>query len=260
MAATFQTIATPDPNESSFQLTIDDRDLKPSDMPIKDTPYSAWTWGQKDRINEGWETYTYSHSTQGAGGKRVFVFVKARTLAEALVPFDTYWTTKQFRWPMVLHHLGMIETQDVQEYPESSNFYVNFVEILTPATEAVCDVKVELFLNNVPFPKTTLQHRQLITNDINIAHKGFPATYRDCLHPEIKFEQSLSKRGDLQSDYGTKDVSRFFEIGDFTLPATSFTDWAPHVISDRQEPSNGLYLREKQTIFPPRVRPPIASR
>lgn len=256
MGATFQTIATPDPNESSFQLTIDDRDLKPSDMPVKDTPYSAWTWGQKDRINEGWETYTYSHSTQGQGGKRVFVFVKTRTLAESLIPFDTYYTTKQYRWPMVLHHLGIIEAQDSGGTADAS---VGYIDVITPATEAVCDVKVELFLSNVPFSKTVLHHRQLITNDISIAHKGYPATYRDCLHPEIRFLQSYSARGDLQYDYGTQAASRVFETGDLTLPATSFTDWAPHVISDKQEPSNGLYLREKQTIFPPRIRPPLAS-
>lgn len=255
MASTFQTLATPDPSESSFQLTIDDRDLKPTDMPVRDTTYSAWTWGQKDRVNEGWETYTYSHSTQAANGKRCFVFVKPRTEAQALVAFETYWTTKQFHWPMVVHHLGIMESQE--SAPDVS---VTFAEVITPATEAVCDVKVELFLNNVPFSKTVMQHRQLITNDLNISHRGYPASYRDCLHPEIRYYQSVSARGDLQYDYGTKEAFRVFAEGDLVLPATSFTDWAPHVISDQQEPVNGLYLREKQTIFPPRVRPPIAQR
>lgn len=256
MASTFQTLATPNPSESSFQLTIDDRDLKPTDLPVKDTAYSAWIWGQKDRINEGWENYTYSHSTQNANGKRAFVFVKSRTLAEALIPFDTYWTTKSFRWPMVLHELGIFESQE----QNASDLAVTYAEIITPATEAISDVKVELFLNNVPFPQATMHHRQLVTNDANIPHRGYPATYRDCLHPEIRYQQNSASRADLQHDYGTKGAFRVFEDGDMILPATSFIDWAPHVISDQQEPVNGLYLREKQTIFPPRVRPPIAQR
>jgi hypothetical protein len=255
MGATFQTIPTPNPNESSFQLTIDDRDLKPSDMPVKNTPYSAWTWGQKDRINEGWENYVYSYSTQAAGGKRVFVFVKARTLAEALTPFDTYWTTKQFRWPMVLHALGFL-----MDWSSPSNPQVQFSDIVTPATEAACDVKVELFLSHIPFTKSVMQHRQLITNDLVVSHYGYSAIYRDCLHPTVKYYQSLSTQGDLQEDYGTEGVATVFESGDRTIAGTSFTDWSPHVISDQQEPSNGLYLREKQTIYPPRTRPPVATR
>lgn len=254
MAATFQTLATPDPNESSFQLTIDDRDLKPGDMPVKNTTYAAWTWGQKDRINEGWENYIYSHSTQAASGKRSFVFVKPRTREEALTPFDTYWTTKQFRWPMVIHSIGY-----VMDFT-GGDVRVNYVDIITPATECACELKVELFLSHVPFEKSVMQHRQLITNDLTISHYGYDATYRDCLHPLIKYYQSASDSGELQQDYGTEGVATIFESGDRTIAGTSFSDWAVHVISDQQEPSNGLYLREKQTIYPPRTRPPIATR
>jgi hypothetical protein len=37
------------------------------------------------------------------------------------------------------------------------------------------------------------------------------------------------------------------------FPETNFTDWAPFVISDRQEPTNGVWLREKVTIYPPQL-------
>jgi len=35
------------------------------------------------------------------------------------------------------------------------------------------------------------------------------------------------------------------------FPATNFTDWSPFVIEDKQQPTNGLWLRERVTIYPP---------
>ena len=258
MASTFQTVPTPNPNESSFILTVDDKDLGPTNMPVDGTTYAAWTWGQKDRIDEAWSDYTYRISVDAAPGKRAFLFVKNKTATEANVPFDTYWTTKSYRWPMVIHSLAFGENI-ITGTATRDRTAVQAFERITPAMEVVCDVKVELFLSPIPFTRQALQHKQMVTNDLSISHKGFNFSYRDVLHPTIRYYFG-SNGMSIQSEYGTFNAAVDFSDTDMIIPGTSFEDWAPHVISDTQEPTKGLFLREKQTIFPPRVRPPTAGR
>ena len=244
MATTFQTIPTMDPSESAFVVTVDDNLVKPSNIPVVGTKWRDWALGQRDRdIDQEWRDYVFVDTADAAPGRRAFVFGKLKTAAEALVPFESYTDNEFWRWPTVvkqMYKLGIVSVFNASNSVTSSLTALRQFSI-KPAAEVESVIKVERFQNAVPWSDAQMRHRKPITDDLGTA-------VRDCLHNDIVLTSETS--------IGSQQVNLWYDpqLGMQVVmfyPATNFTDWAPFVLRDSQKQVNGMWVREKVTIYPP---------
>lgn len=244
MAATFQTIPTMNPSESAFVFTMDDNLIKPSSLPTVGTKWRDWDLGQRDReIDPEWRDYVFVDAIEAAPGRRSFVFGKLKEGADADVPFETYYDNEFYRWPRVVkakYNLVNV-VMNISTYGSGTSDVTPVRKFLVkPPAEVESMVKIERFQNAVPWDASKMRHRKPITSDIGDLVK-------DCLHPDIRIERDFvyiaSEAYYLYPAMGTK-VDLFF-------PATNFTDWSPFVLKDSQKQVNGMWVREKVTIYPP---------
>lgn len=238
MSATFQTIPTANPAESAFVLTVDDNLITPDTLPAAGTTYAQWTLGQRERTKDTeWDDYIFVDTMDAAPGRRAFVFGKSHGAATVDVPFETVWDTEFHRWPaVVVQQLKVLMTNP----SHNTGYYLNRWFIKS-AAEGNCLVKIEHFQNAVAWGQNSLRHPMPITDDI----KEVEISVNDCLHGELKFYDTSAGNTDVeQRREGTAQQGH-------TIPATNFADWAPFVIRDTQKQSNGLWVREKATIYPP---------
>jgi hypothetical protein len=240
MAATFQTIPTMDPSESAFVFTMDDNLIKPSNLPTPGTSWMNWELGQKDReIDQEWQNYVFVDTVDAAPGRRAFVFGKLKTGAAADVPFETYYDNEFYRWPKVVKAMyNLIQVQSSIFYGPNVGFFRQFS--IKPSAEVESMIKIERFQNAEPWSASKMRHRKPITDDIG-------NLVRDCLHGNI----SITSESQFDS-YNTKTVNP--KTGTNVVmfyPATNFTDWSAFVLKDSQKQVNGMWVREKVTIYPP---------
>lgn len=241
MAATFQTIPTMDPSESAFVFTMDDNLVKPSNLPTPGTKWKDWELGQKDReIDQEWQDYVFVDTTSAAAGRRAFVFGKLKTGATADVPFETYYDNEFYRWPTVVRDVFSVQNvyrsqfQDPQQFAEKKF-------LIKPSAEVESVIKIERFQNAEPWAASKMRHRKPITDDVG-------PFVKDCLHKDIRL--TTEERSTGTYDYYLLSKTLGMQVQMF-YPATNFTDWAPFVLRDSQKQVNGMWVREKVTIYPP---------
>ncbi len=247
MSANFQTISTMDPSESAFVLTLDDNLVLPSNIPAVGTRWRDWDLGQKHRtIDSEWNDYVYVDSREAGPGQRGFVFGKAKSAAELLVPFESYWDNEFYSWPEVMTQTLPYKTTFVSSggsYISSTiGTYLDYF-VKSPA-EVESLIKIERFQNTTPWPEAALRHRKPITSDV----KFWDGTVvRNCLHGKIRIPAYLPGTSITQLNVDPETGSLMAR----EYPATNFTDWAPFVLRDGQKQINGMWVREKITIYPP---------
>ena len=247
MSAIFQTIPTMDPAESAFVLTLDDNLVLPSNVPAVGTRWRDWELGQKHRtIDSEWNDYVYVDSREAGPGQRGFVFGKNKSAAELLVPFESYWDNEFYSWPEVLTQTLPYRTAFVSTYPSSiSTTFANYLDyfVKSPA-EVESLVKIERFQNAIPWPESSLRHRKPITSDVKFAGG---TVVQNCLHGKIVVPSVVPGTSTTQLNVDPDTGSLMAR----EYPATNFTDWAPFVLRDGQKQINGMWVREKVTIYPP---------
>jgi len=223
-------------------LTLDDNLILPSNIPAVGQTWASWELGQKDRtIDPEWNGYVFVDAIEAAPGRRSFVFGKLKTGAAVDVPFETYFDSEFHRWPAVV-----IQTLRVIAFNATGNSVsangVTDRYFIKSATEGNCTIKVEHFQNAVPFDQSKMRHPIPVTDDLNLG----TLVISDCLHGEIRrFERTDSSgNAEVKLDSATTGLG-------YTIPATNFVDWAPYILKDSQKQSNGMWVREKVTIFPP---------
>lgn len=249
MAATFQTIPTANPSESAFVLTVDDNLITPDTLPAVGTRYSAWPLGQRDRTQDTeWDNYVFVDTTDAAPGRRAFVFGKQHNAATKNVPFETVWDTEFYRWPtVVVQRLRLLESSN----SNSVDRWLRDKWLIKSAAEVNSLIKIERFQDASPWEASALRHITPITDDLRIPQAFTDdLTINDCLHEEIRFDGEDERIGAPT----TKRVIDSNGVGSslgYTVPATNFADWTPFVLRDSQKQSNGLWVREKVTVYPP---------
>ena len=112
---------------------------------------------------------------------------------------------------------------------------------IKPSAEVESVVKIERFQNAVPWDAKVMRHRKPITDDLG-------EYVKDCLHPEVRISSLPSGSGSSAYFYFSPALSTRVDI---FYPATNFTDWTPFVLRDSQKQVNGMWVREKVTIYPP---------
>jgi len=247
MAATFQTIPTANPAESAFVLTVDDNLITPATLPAVGTTYADWELGQRERtVDTEWDDYVFTETIDAAPGRRAFVFGKSQAAADVNTPFETIWDTEEHQWPAVI-----VQQLKVLVFymatPAGNNLRSKF--FIKSATSGSCMIKIERFQNAVAWSNDQLRHPTPITDDLDLsagAEPGDQLRINNCLHGEIRMLETADLNGNAWKNTSAPSAG----LG-FTIPATNFTDWIPYVKRDTQKQSNGLWVREKVTVFPP---------
>lgn len=169
-------------------------------------------------------------------------------------PFNTFPDTRQYTWPAVLEDLWIVKTPN---FPQAVNngTTTDLADRLLPryrfrpgvAYNSI--VKVEQFLADSAWKEGDLTHEQPVPTDIDGSYIGLNIGYQRCLHPTVV----LPRIGNETVIYGAGVIPppRSRNVNRQVFPATNMLDWAPFVIEDRQQNVNGLWLRERVTIFPP---------
>ncbi len=273
MASDFQLLDTPHEEEFKFSVRIPQDRIGPGLVfPDGSTLLSAqsasisggkatsfkqcgWTVG-REMLQKfpAYGDYVYLKSGKPDADHILLYFGKHKTVADRSRPFNTYPDTRQYTWPAVLEDQFV---NKVVGFPLTVNTSTGVEETdrllpryrYRPPVPYNSIVKVEQFLSDVAWKESDLTHDQPIPTDIDAFYVGLKINFQRCLHPRLEFpntesEQTVHGIGVVPAPIGRNSMKQIF-------PATNFLDWAPFVIQDNQVPADGLWLREKVTIYPP---------
>lgn len=273
MASDFQLLDTPHEEEFKFSVRIPQDRVGPGLVfPDGSTLLSAqsasisggkptsfkqcgWTVG-REMLQKfpAYGDYVYLKSGKPDADHILLYFGKKKTAAERNKPFNTYHDTRQYTWPAVLEDQFV---NKVVNFPLTVNTSTGVRQTdrllpryrYRPPVPYNSIVRIEQFLSDVAWKESDLTHEQPVPTDIDAFYVGLQINFQRCLHPRLEFpnnasEQTVHGVGVVPAPIGRNSMKQIF-------PATNFTDWAPFVIQDNQVPADGLWLREKVTIFPP---------
>lgn len=262
-AGHIELLPTPDPSTISFRISESAQTFRTGDIPKQGTKF-ADTRLTKSRVQQdNFANYTYQYmSREGANLWFYFTFpystvIDSETgLPKNQVPFNTFTTNKRWSWPSVLHRLIFVPSQvpliTAVPNPDDSKGYAQaFVErlvprrVFTPATNALCECLVEQFVSDAPWD--TVEHPQPVDGEVEWDLPGTSERIQ-CLHPRIEIPASGRPYTVIvnATPYATAPIGQ-----NRIYPATNFEDWAPFVVSDEVVRQNGVYFRERVTIYPP---------
>ena len=252
----FLTEVTPNPEEVSIKVKVDGNQLSPLSMPTLGLAYNRISKNiTNPRVNEcGFGEYVYI-SSSGDGNDIWLHFGKPKTAAEKNTPFRTSYSTRFYPWPPVLELLKIVKTTT---FPQTVNtgsttitaprYFPRYKYRPTPSVNSV--IKIEQFLAPTPFDGQALIHPQPIPNEISGHYLGMNVSFPKCLHPKVILDENVPGAFVVEGQ-GTVDVPVQGSINRQVFPATNFLDWATFILEDQCQPVNGLYLRERITIYPP---------
>ena len=262
--ADFELIPTPDPVEFAIRIKVENKSIPEglqlmvssgSTPLVLYTEYKDFSWAKSAiRINE-FGSYVYTYASAADDRHTYFHFAVPRTQTERDTPFETYWTSRVYPWPAVLQDLYFVKSDT---FVNSVNNGASAVttpryfkrDVYRPSVSVNSRIRVEQYISERPWPGNALRHRQPIPTEVNFSFVGLSANYPKCLHPRIEVPE-LVPSYQLVEGAGVINPARVRAPSKQIFPATNFTDWQPFVINDSVEPTSGLWLREKATIFPP---------
>jgi len=262
-AGHIELLPTPDPSTISFRISESAQSFRVGDIPKQGAKF-ADTRLTKSRVQQdNFANYTYQYmGREKANLWFYFTFPYSAEIDPVTgqpknqVPFNSFTTNKRWSWPAVLHRLIFVPSQvpliTAVPNPDDSKGYAQaFVErlvprrVYTPATNALCECLVEQFLSDVPWD--TVEHPQPVDGEVEWDLPGTSASIQ-CLHPRIE----IPSAGRPYTVVVNATPYSSAPIGQNRIyPATNFEDWAPFVVSDEVVRQNGVYFRERVTIYPP---------
>jgi len=274
MASNFQILPTPSQEEFMFAVRIADNKVRQNlflstgkaltsaitadTNGTSPTTYAEFAWAanhEKIQWDTAFANYVYLKCDKADADHMNFYFGKAKTPEQRNTPFQQFEDTRQYTWPAVLLDLYLVQSS-VNQYINTGSSSTEVPRIFPryhykPGVAYNSNVLVKQFLAEVPWKRSDLTHAQPVPTDINGSYIGAPnINFPRCLHPTVKFPelvpgaQVISGAGVIDSPLGRNPMYQIF-------PATNFIDWQPFIIEDRQQPVNGLFLREMIQIFPP---------
>lgn len=253
----FNLLPTPNPSEMMFRVKQPGAIFKSAQMPVVGTPFSQCDiLPVKSAVQlQGYGSYVYVMCRRDKENMW-FYFGKSRTQAERDTPFRTYYTKQNHPWDAVLEDLYPVKKLEyvIKEY--GSGTYGTMEEKYSfrykyrPAVTVNSLVRVDLYLAEVPWDKVRLRHEQPVPTDVQGSYMDQEVSFPRCLHNTVTFPEA-SPGAQVVSGVGMQNPPPGRNPAKMIFPATNFIDWAPFVIDDEQEPVDGMYLRQKKTIYPP---------
>lgn len=254
----YQILSTPAPSEVSFRIWVNPVQLRPNDLPYDNQPFMEYQGipNKPKFLTDNYADYVYTYANRDGDGMWLY-FAKGKTDEERDTPFKTYFTNRQYPWPAVLEDLYFIRSPvpyivfDGTDNVASPRLLPRYRYRPQVSVDSVC--KVEQFLSAIEWPRQSFIHPQPIPTDINGSYLGVSVDFPRCLHPTVEFPEQDFGQSNIEFGVGVKNAPLGRNPMRMVFPETNFTDWTPFVISDRQEPTNGVWLREKVTIYPPQL-------
>jgi len=256
----FGMVPTPNPREMAFIVKETAATFNPEQVPEVGTAYKDSAFLKvRPRIQlQGFEDYQLLNVGRD-GDYLWFKYGKNKVQSDQGTKFRTYFTNRRFTWPAVLEDLYVVQTsQFVQAVFDGSttqtepSYFPRYT--FRPAASVSSVVMIEQFLSPVEWSKADVTHRQPIPTSVHASWVGLEFDFQECLHPDIVIPEKVPGAkvvpgvGVLASPTA-RNLQRKF------IPQTNFTDWAPFIYDDAVEPTDGFWLRERVTYFPP-IRPP----
>lgn len=231
----FQTLGTPDLEQRIFRITVQDIHIKPSNFPALGTTYANWAFDAKERLDDGWNDYIYIGPDEAPAGRSAFLFgpATAGTLREKTDIIESY------PWPNVLQALVATAKNHVSGY-RADWFWSWSLKSYNGPTRVKLSETWSAQRHTITVPATVMQAAPIdITYYQGSFH--FPPT----LHGSFG-TFSLTTAGSIaHPDWGSVTSSH-------TPAATTLIDWPSSVIiSDRQEPDAGGWLRKQVLAYAP---------
>lgn len=256
MQVQYDILDTPSPLEVSFRISVNPVTFGPNDLPYDNQPFITCEQikTKPKFLVENYPNYLYTYAKRD-GDKLFLYFARNKTDKERDTPFKTYFTTRSYPWPSVLEDLYFIKSPipyivfDGNDNVASPRLLPRYRYRPSVTVDSLC--KVEQFLSAKEWPKQAFVHAQPLPTDVNGSYLGVSVDFPRCLHPTVEFPEPDFGKSNIEFGVGVKVAPLGRNPSRMIFPETNFTDWAPFVISDRQEPTNGVWLREKVTIYPP---------
>ena len=154
-----------------------------------------------------------------------------------------YYTTVNYTWPAVLDFVS----DQPWERRDETVWRVFVPRFSKERYSGPCRARIQTFWRETAFSETELAVDQPpLPEGITVINPYFRINVPACLHDLYTYVFTN----------GTTDRDYKYTAYTYTFAATNFTDWASFVLSDTQKPSDGGYMREKVTIYPPDYTPP----
>jgi hypothetical protein len=254
----FNLLPTPNPSEVMFRVKQPGAIFKSTQMPALGTPFNQCDiLSVKSAVQlQGYGSYVYVMCRRDKENMW-FYFGKSRTQAERDTPFRTYYTKQNHPWDAVLEDVYPVRSVKPTTDILSDNTKIPTVEPVyqirykyRPAVTVNSLVRVDLYLSEVPWDQAKFRHEQPIPTDVQGSFGGLDVSFPRCLHGTVTFPEALAG-AQVVSGVGMVNPPPGRNPSKMVFPATNFTDWQPYVLDDEQEPVDGMYLRQKKTIYPP---------
>lgn len=234
MSARFQTLGTADLTQRIFRVEVRDNLLKPSNFPTYLTTYADWTFEAKERVGD-FSTYVYIGPDEAPAGSSAFLFGPP-TAGSSRTKFDVI---ESYPWVPVLTSLSASAKLHVDGYIADYFWSYNLKSYRGPTKVKTTEVW-SAQRHTIAVPATIMQGQPF-------AHQYYQNSFSlpETLHAAVGPITLATK--------GTVDHPSWGDVStSFSLTATSLTDWpAAHIISDRQEPAQGGWLRRTVEAYAP---------
>lgn len=264
----FECLPTRDPSQVSFRVPVDAKTLTTQNLPAQYTAYKDTNLPGTARVqDDGFQNYVYTYN-QKEGGLIWFYFAKPKTDAERRIPFNTFYTSRQWRWPTVLNSLIFIPDPNFPVAtlfpipPDLTNpggtgtaFSPTMIQRMnvTPEALALSMCKVEQFVSDRPWNANELTHQQPTEAVVSWDFPGAQGSIT-CLHSDIKIQARNNSYTTVIDSVTSSDAAPY--VPERIFPATNFEDWEPFAVSDDVVRESGVYFRELITIYPPEQNEP----
>ena len=256
----FSLVPTPNPREMAVVVRETAQTFNPTQVPEIGTAYKDSKFlSVKPRIQlQGFADYVLLNF--GKDGDNIwFKYGKNKLLTDQATKFRTYFTTQRFTWPAVLEDLYVVQTTQFQQavYNGSTtqtqpSYFPRYT--FRPAVSVSTVVMIEQFLSPAAWAKSDVVHRQPIPTGVHASWVGLEFDFQECLHPDIVIPEKVPG-AKIVPGVGALSAPTARNLQRKFIPQTNFLDWAPFFYDDSIQPTDGFWLRERATYFPP-VRPP----
>lgn len=259
----FSLVPTPNPREMAVVVRELAATFNPTEVPEIGTPYKESSFlSVKPRIQlQGFGDYVLLNVGKD-GDFLWFKYGKNKAATDQATKFRTFFTTQRFTWPAVLEDLYVVQTTQFEQAVYNGtttqtqpSYFPRYT--FRPAASVSTVVMVEQFLSPQPWSRADVTHRQPIPTGVHASWVGLEFDFQECLHPNIVIPEkvpgaSVVSGVGVQAPPTARNLQRKF------IPETNFLDWAPFYYDDSVQPTDGFWLRERVTYFPP-ARPQEAS-